>query len=212
MAQGQRATKHLPETLFSPLQDNWAQVKSMLSYSVFVTPWTIALQAPLSMEFSRQKYWSGQPFPSAGDLPNPGILYCHQGSPAVPKPVTFSFLFPLREVKMRRLWRSIRGLSFLAQSFQSHVWENNINLVLNPLQHKWAISLSRWSEPGTRLQEKSRNWDFGSQVLMTTSGDQHPKQPPPSRQKMTSATDKYMEGKPLEFKSGFLKGRWICFS
>ena len=34
MAQGQRATKHLPETLFSPLQDNWAQVKSVLSYSV----------------------------------------------------------------------------------------------------------------------------------------------------------------------------------
>ena len=66
--------------------------------------------------------------------------------------------------------------------------------------------------PYHSLQEKSRNWDFGSQVLMTTSGDQHPKQPLSYRQKMTSATDKYMEGKPLEFKSGFLKGRWVCFS
>ena len=37
------------------------------------TPWTIACQAPLSMEFSRQEYWSGLPFPSPGDLPNPGI-------------------------------------------------------------------------------------------------------------------------------------------
>ena len=36
-------------------------------------PWTVALQAPLSMEFSRQEYWSGLPFPSPGDLPNPGI-------------------------------------------------------------------------------------------------------------------------------------------
>ena len=38
-----------------------------------MTPWTIARQAPLSMEFSRQKYWSGLPFPSLRDLPNPGI-------------------------------------------------------------------------------------------------------------------------------------------
>ena len=40
---------------------------------VFATPWTIAHHAPLSMEFSRQDYWSGLPFPSPGDLPNPGI-------------------------------------------------------------------------------------------------------------------------------------------
>ena len=36
------------------------------------TPWTVAHQAPLSMGFSRQGYWSGRPFPSPGDLPNPG--------------------------------------------------------------------------------------------------------------------------------------------
>ena len=39
----------------------------------FVTPWTVASQAPLSMGFLRQEYWSGLPFPSPGDLPNPGI-------------------------------------------------------------------------------------------------------------------------------------------
>jgi len=38
-----------------------------------VTPWTVAYEAPLAMGFSRQKYWSGLPFPSPGDLPNPGI-------------------------------------------------------------------------------------------------------------------------------------------
>jgi len=38
-----------------------------------VTPWTIAFQAPLSIGFSRQEYWSGLPFPSPGDLPDPGI-------------------------------------------------------------------------------------------------------------------------------------------
>ena len=38
-----------------------------------MTPWTAAYQALLSMEFSRQEYWSGLPFPSPGDLPDPGI-------------------------------------------------------------------------------------------------------------------------------------------
>ena len=40
---------------------------------LFAAPWTVTCQAPLSMEFSRQEYWSGKLFPSPGDLPNPGI-------------------------------------------------------------------------------------------------------------------------------------------
>ena len=40
---------------------------------LFVIPWTVAHQAPLSMGFSRQEYWSGLPYPPPGDLPNPGI-------------------------------------------------------------------------------------------------------------------------------------------
>ena len=40
---------------------------------LFVTPWTVARQAPLFMGFSRQEYWSRLPFPSPKDLPNPGI-------------------------------------------------------------------------------------------------------------------------------------------
>ena len=45
-----------------------------------MTPWTVADKAPLSVEFSRQEYWSGLPFSSPGDLPNPGI---EPGSPAL---------------------------------------------------------------------------------------------------------------------------------
>ena len=49
-------------------------VCQLLSHvQLFATPWTVAHQAPLSMGFSRQEYWSGLPFPSPGDLPNPGI-------------------------------------------------------------------------------------------------------------------------------------------
>ena len=49
------------------------KVKSLSRVQLFATPWTIAYQAPLSMEFSRQEYWSGLLFPSPGDLPDPGI-------------------------------------------------------------------------------------------------------------------------------------------
>ena len=46
----------------------------MLSHArLFVTPWTVAHQAPLSMEFHKKEYWSGVPFPTPEDLPNPGI-------------------------------------------------------------------------------------------------------------------------------------------
>ena len=45
-----------------------------------LTPWTVVYQAPPSLEFSRQEYWSGLPFPSPGDLPDPGI---EPGSPAL---------------------------------------------------------------------------------------------------------------------------------
>ena len=50
------------------------------SCPTLVTPWTIAHQTTLSMRFFRQEYWSGLPFPSPGDLPNPGI---EPGSPAL---------------------------------------------------------------------------------------------------------------------------------
>ena len=49
------------------------KVKSLSRVRLFATPGTIAYQAPPSMGFSRQECWSGLPFPSPGDLPNPGI-------------------------------------------------------------------------------------------------------------------------------------------
>ena len=54
------------------------KVKSLSRVRLFATPWTVAYQAPPSMGFSRQEYWSRLPFPSPGDLPDPGI---EPGSP-----------------------------------------------------------------------------------------------------------------------------------
>ena len=49
------------------------KVKSLSRVQLFATPWTVAYQDSPSMGFSRKEYWSGLPFPSSGDPPNPGI-------------------------------------------------------------------------------------------------------------------------------------------
>ena len=56
------------------LRSNVRDVVLLLSSVwLFATPWTVANQAPQSVGFPKQEYWSGLPFPSQGDLPNPGI-------------------------------------------------------------------------------------------------------------------------------------------
>ena len=51
---------------------------------LFMTPWTVARQAPLSMELSRQEYWSGLPFTTTDDLPDPGIQLTALMPPVLP--------------------------------------------------------------------------------------------------------------------------------
>ena len=85
-----------------------------------MTPWTGTHQAPLSMRFPRQEYWSGLPFPSPRDLPDPGmepvspvlaggIFTCHQGSPFEWLPGSGS------ELRERRDFSLTPGTSLVAQ-------------------------------------------------------------------------------------------------
>ena len=59
------------------------RAQSLSCVQLFVTQWTVALQASLSMGFSRQEYWSGFPFPPPGYLPDPGIKTTSPASPAL---------------------------------------------------------------------------------------------------------------------------------
>ena len=96
-----------PETLEVPLPGGWSSLPSARSgprphlasqawcvvracvlscfsrVRLFVTPWTVAHEAPLSMGFPRQEYWSGLPFPSPGDLPDPGMEPTSPVAPAL---------------------------------------------------------------------------------------------------------------------------------
>ena len=80
----------------------WKIVVELLSCVwLFLIPWTVACKAPLFMEFPRQEYWSGLPFPFQGDLPDPGIkptspalaggflVLSHQGIPFMKNSVRF---------------------------------------------------------------------------------------------------------------------------
>ena len=67
-------SKDLSENVHSDFVENSLKMLSRFSrVRLFGTPWTVVHQAVLSMGFSRQEYWTGLPFPSPGDLPDPGM-------------------------------------------------------------------------------------------------------------------------------------------
>ena len=74
----QPVDSHILEGL-AKCHPNW-ELKLLSCVQLFAIPWTVAYQAPPSIEFSRQEYWSGLPFPSPGDPPDLGI---EPGSPAL---------------------------------------------------------------------------------------------------------------------------------
>ena len=81
-------------------------VKLLSCVRLFAIPWSVAYQAPPSMEFSRQEYWSGLPFPSPGELPDPGI---EPRSPALQADALPSELpgKPLPSLIIHTLWNSV---------------------------------------------------------------------------------------------------------
>ena len=101
------------------------------------TPWTVAPQAPLSMEFSRQEYWSGLPCPPPGHLPDPGIEPTSSASPALQ--ADSLLLSHLGSPLTKKLGlRNFRGLLegrtsspaflYLGNSSQEPCWESTITL------------------------------------------------------------------------------------
>ena len=129
---------------------------------LFVTPWTVAHQAPLCREFSRQEYWSGLPFPIPGDLPNPGIKPTSLSSP-----VLAGWLFTnctTLEAPSCLLYSPIQSLLYLLFSsvalfiylFLIEGWLlYSIMLVSTKHQHESAISLPMSLPTSTSLPPSS---------------------------------------------------------
>ena len=122
------------------LKDTYAlEGKLLSSVQLFGTPWTVAYQAPPSMGFSRQEYWSGLPFPSPGDLPNPGIepkSEIKPGSPAfqadaltseppgklTPWKTNLHSIFKSRDITLPTKVYLVKALVFLVVTYECESW------------------------------------------------------------------------------------------
>ena len=102
------------------------KVKSLSHVRLFATQWTVALQTPLPMGFSRQEYWSGLPFPSSGDLPDPGIepwypaLQADALTSEPPGKACLIHLFIVIMLKLKREYFGIECKVWRSNSFRHH--------------------------------------------------------------------------------------------
>ena len=129
-------------------QDSVFVVLSLSHVPLFVTPWTVAHQAPLSVGFFKQEYWNGLSFPSPGDLPNPGIK---------PTSLALSSGFFTTE-------QDIRGYFF--QCIMSIVKKDIVVFLDSPLPHKCSKLewFSLWS-----LEFKQLNFTAQMQAVLWSS-------------------------------------------
>ena len=163
--------------------------KSIIGVRLFATPWTIAHQALPSMGFSRQEYWSGLPFPSPGDLPDPGIK---PKSPALEadaltsespgKPSAMKSESESRSVMSDSLWAhglyspwnspgqntGMGSLSLLQGIFQtqgSNPGLPHCRRILHQLSHKGRQGILEWvAYPFSSRSSLPRNWTDVSSV------------------------------------------------
>ena len=130
------------ETLSAKVQNLWRSLGiytyihihacSVVSDS-FATPWTVVLQAPLSLEFFRQEHWSGLPFPSPGDLPEQGIELVCLVSPA----------FAGRFFTTCGTWKE-RGCYFWVAGGRDHL---HLSFLCTVGDGKKSQTLRDWQEP-----------------------------------------------------------------
>ena len=107
-------------TNFFP-ENHWSEVAQLSP--TLCDPWTVAHQAPPSMEFSRQEYCSGLPFPSPGDLPDPGI---EPGSPADTINNYFLGLKTQADVSINIIGKMLNSIWYFNKGEQNFIWYFNL--------------------------------------------------------------------------------------
>ena len=135
------------------------KVKSLSRVRLFVTPWTAACQTPPRMGFSRQEYWSGSPFPSPGDLPDPGI------EPWSPAPQADSLL---SELPGKPSAYTVRDVNYISTKLEGKKNRTKVKFTFD-LQSK-ASDLQGSSPWGGKFKKRNRSEnDTGDRV----SGRKH---------------------------------------
>ena len=139
------------------------KVKSLSCVWLFTTPWTIAYQAPQSMGFSRQEYWSTLPLPSPGDLPNPGIepefpelqAYALPSEPQR-KPLVWKSMVIQGSV-IAVIWLKLKMWKRRVKSRKSQIWRSSRPRLGSHLyaRHQALTLLSRQWEPSKSFTQGS---------------------------------------------------------
>ena len=138
---------------------------------LFSTPWTVACQAPLSMGFPRQEYWSELPFPSPGDFPVPGIepespalqvdyslLLSHQGSPCL---LNKKLLKSVLLIITSKGENTIQILELVLQWREKMLKLNHHRNVLEKLNFMWLFSVLKTKQSLRSLLPRNLNsWVF----------------------------------------------------
>ena len=112
---------------------------------LFATPWTVAHQAPLSIGFSRQECWSGLPFPSPGDLPNPGVKPESLESPAL----TGGFFTNIAHILLL-LENSAHGAA-MASTPAGAAWSQPSLAFLSVKVFRWLLNVKGFRHPYNSL-------------------------------------------------------------
>ena len=149
---------------------------------LFVTTWTVACQAPLPVEFSRQEYWSRWPFPTPGDLPNPGmeptsnprllhLLHCRHILYLVPPGRTN---YTINEGQFSQYFLgldSAKGFSYIVSKLSSHVGTGICAILQRSQRPTCLLSLSLFSNVIQEGACRPLGWHISEPILLiTTSG------------------------------------------
>ena len=144
----------------------------LLSHAwLLATPWTVAHQAPLSMGFPRQQYWSGLPFPSSGDLPDPGIEPTSPASPALAgRFFTTEPNSAEKDIKAPNNLKSLHVALFQFRlpiySFNQDIWTVPGEGNGNPLHFAWRVP---WTEePGLGSRRVGHDWATQGALINTS--------------------------------------------
>ena len=147
---------------------------------LFVTTWTVACQAPLPVEFSRQEYWSRWPFPTPGDLPNPGmeptsnpwlshLLHCRHILYLVP-PGRTNYTINQGQFSQYFLGLdSAKGFSYIVSKLSSHVGTGICAILQRSQRPTCLLSSSLFSNVIQEGACRPLGWHISEPILLITA-------------------------------------------
>ena len=147
--------------LISNLSLEKVKVKPLSRVRLFATPWTVAYQAPQSVGFSRQEYWSQLPFPSPGDLPDPGIEPRSPTLQADPLPSELKLCIFQRKKKS-----PVKNYPF----FFKYLLEENVRKSCMEQWQKYDRIGCSWGKPAGLIQSTQGLQPENSRILVCLVG------------------------------------------